>query len=427
MACEAGVRWTNQKARQFLRSLFDVAVASADVREGTLRCLPAKPRGRCIVVGAGKASAAMAAAIEAAWPDVDMSGTIVTKYGHSVPAGRIRVLEAAHPIPDNASQAAAVEIMQQVRGLSADDLVIAVISGGGSSLMALPPEGMTLAEKSELHRALVSSGATIAEMNAVRSRLSGVKGGKLAAACRPARVVTLVVSDIPGDDLSLVASGPTIGSAATTDTVDRILNRYGLILPAAARLWLSSTPEAHDKHETDIRLVASPWNALARAASEAQAWGIKSLVFGDFVEGESKEVAKAFGAFARSCRTHHAPIAAPAVLISGGETSVSIGSTNGGRGGRNTEFALSLAIALRGERDVWAIAADTDGIDGTENAAGALVAPDTLDRCRAGNLDPEEYLRAHDSFSLFDALGDLVRTGPTLTNVNDFRAILIGK
>lgn len=423
---ERGVRWTNEKARHFLRGLFDAAVTSADVRAGTLRCLPDKPRGRCVVVGAGKASAAMAAAIEEAWPDVNVRGAVVTKYGHSVPAGRIKVLEAAHPVPDTASQAAALEVLRQVRGLSPDDLVIALISGGGSSLMALPPDGVTLAEKSDLHRTLVSSGATIAEMNAVRSRLSMIKGGRLAAACRPARVVTLVVSDIPGDDLSLVASGPTICGAPEIDTVERILHRYGLTLSTAASAWLRSSSEVVDKREEDVRLVASPWNALARAASVARASGVEPLVFGDFVEGESREVGKVFGSLVRSARAHGAPIAPPAVLIAGGETSVSLGSGSSGKGGRNTEFALSLAIALRGERDIWAIAADTDGIDGTEDAAGALVMPDTIDRCRTAGLDAEDYLKRHDSFSLFEAIGDLVRTGPTLTNVNDFRAILIG-
>ena len=419
--------WSDDEARTLLRRVFDAAVASADPGPAVLRHLPEKPKGRCIVIGAGKASAAMAAALDTAWPDLDLTGVVVTRYGHAVPAGRIRILEASHPVPDAMSETAARLILAAVSDLSPDDLVIALISGGGSALMTLPAGGMTLADKQEVNRALLASGATITEMNAVRKHLSGIKGGRLALAARPARLVTLVISDVPGDDPAAIASGPTVADASTLPDVWEIVTRYGIELPPAARTVLESgteTPKPGEL-ESDVRLIAAPSLALAAAADAACQAGVTSLILGDALEGESREVGTVMAGIARSVRSHGLPVGAPAILLSGGETTVTIGHGPAGRGGRNTEFLLGFALAAAGEPGVWAIAGDSDGIDGTEDAAGAIVAPDTLVRGRAAGLDARGSLSAHDSYLYFDRLGDLVRTGPTLTNVNDIRAILI--
>ncbi len=420
-------RWTDARARNALRNIFDAAVAAADPRAAVGRNLPDKPRGRCIVIGAGKASAAMAAGLDAAWSDVKLSGLVVTRYGYAVPAGRIEIMEAAHPVPDDNSARAAQRMLQLVSGLTADDLVIALVSGGGSALMIAPAPGMTLADKQALNQALLASGATINEMNVVRKHLSAIKGGRLAQAAHPARVVTLVISDIPGDDPAAIASGPTLPDPSTVEEAREIVARYKLDLPPAARKILDSgaeTPKAKDL-TADVRIIAAPTLSLDAAAQAARAQGLAPLILGDALEGEAREVGIVMAGMARSVAAHGQPLKAPAVLLSGGETTVSIGKGPAGRGGRNTELVLAMAVTLAGAPNIWAIAGDSDGIDGTEDAAGALVAPDTMLRAKSEGLDARKFLAAHDSYSFFDALGDLVRTGPTLTNVNDIRAVLI--
>ena len=378
-------------------------------------------------MGAGKASAAMAAAFDAAWPDVDVSGVVVTRYGHGVPAGRIKIIEAAHPVPDANSETAARAILGAVQGLGGDDLVVALISGGGSALMTLPAGTMTLADKQAVNKALLMSGATIGDMNVVRKHLSAIKGGRLAAAARPARVVTLLISDVPGDDPGVIASGPTVPDASTHAEVDEIIARFAIELPRAAKAVLAAGVETPKPGEVavDIHIIAAPSLALRAAADEARRLGLSPLILGDAIEGESRELGIVMAGIARSVRRHGVPVQKPGVLLSGGETTVTIGNNRAGRGGRNTEFLLGFAVAIAGEPNVWAIAGDSDGIDGTEDAAGAMVTPDTLSRARAAGLDARSFLANHDSYGFFAPLGDLVRTGPTLTNVNDIRAILI--
>ncbi len=420
--------WNDTSARDALNRIFMTAVTSADPSKVLQQHLPSPPRGRCVVVGAGKASAAMAAALEAAWPSVDLSGVVVTRYGHAVPTGRIEIIEASHPVPDDRSAEAAKRILAAVEGLTADDMVIALISGGGSALMVSPAEGMTLADKMAVNRALLASGATISEMNAVRKHLSRIKGGRLALAAKPARVVSLLISDVPGDDPSEIASGPTVADPSDIETVREIVSRYALDLPENVRKVLEKgeeTPKAGDIAE-DIRLIAAPSLALQAAADEAVKLGLTPLILGDSLEGESGDVGAVMAGIAISARRKGLPLKGPAVLLSGGETTVTIGKGPAGKGGRNTEFLLSLALTLKGADGIWAIAGDSDGIDGVEDAAGAVVTPDTLARMRAAGVDPRQSLVSHDSYTAFRAAGDLVVTGPTLTNVNDIRAILIG-
>ncbi len=420
--------WNDTSARDALNRIFMTAVTSADPSKVLQQHLPSPPRGRCVVVGAGKASAAMAAALEAAWPSVDLSGVVVTRYGHAVPTGRIEIIEASHPVPDDRSAEAAKRILAAVEGLTADDMVIALISGGGSALMVSPAEGMTLADKMAVNRALLASGATISEMNAVRKHLSRIKGGRLALAAKPARVVSLLISDVPGDDPSEIASGPTVADPSDIETVREIVSRYALDLPENVRKVLEKgeeTPKAGDIAE-DIRLIAAPSLALQAAADEAVKLGLTPLILGDSLEGESSDVGAVMAGIAISARRKGLPLKGPAVLLSGGETTVTIGKGPAGKGGRNTEFLLSLALTLKGADGIWAIAGDSDGIDGVEDAAGAVVTPDTLARMRAAGVDPRQSLGSHDSYTAFRAAGDLVVTGPTLTNVNDIRAILIG-
>ncbi|MFT4182930.1 MAG: glycerate kinase [Rhizobium sp.] len=421
------MRWTDADSRATLRRLFDAAVSSADPRAAVLRHLPEKPKGRCVVVGAGKASAAMAAALDAAWPDIDVSGIVVTRYGHAVPAGRVRILEAAHPVPDAMSETAARVILAAVKNLTPDDLVVALISGGGSALLVAPAGRMTLADKQAVNRVLLASGATIGEMNAVRKHLSAIKGGRLAQAARPARVATLVISDVPGDDPAAIASGPTVGDASTIAEVREIIRRYALDLPATARAVIEAGEETPKPEALpgDVTVIAAPSLALEAAAAEATRRGLTPLILGDAIEGEAREAGIVMAGIARSAQLKGLPVRGPAVLLSGGETTVSIGKGPAGAGGRNTEFLLGLAVGLGGADGIFAIAGDSDGIDGTEDAAGAIVTPDTLARARLLGLDARAHLAAHDSYRYFDALGDLVKTGPTLTNVNDIRAILI--
>ena len=421
--------WNGRTAREALRAMFDAAVAAADPRVIVAPHLPSPPQGRCVVVGAGKATATMAAAVEAAWPDVPLEGLVVTRDGHAVPTRRIEVLEASHPVPDARGEAASRRMLAAVRGLAPQDMVLALISGGASALLALPAPGLTLADKAAVNRALLASGTGIGDMNAVRKHISAIKGGRLAAAAAPARVVTLVISDVPGDDPAVIGSGPTVPDPTTREEARAILLRTGLPIPDAVWTYLASETAESPKPGTlpagELYMIATPMLALRAAAETARAHGLAPLILGDAIEAESRELGRAMAGIARAVRAHATPAAAPCVLLSGGETAVTIGAGAAGRGGRNTEFLLGLAMSMGGAPGIWALAADTDGIDGTEDAAGAMVAPDTLARARLMRLDPAAILAGHDSYSLFAALDDLVRTGPTLTNVNDLRAILI--
>jgi len=408
------------RARALLRAMFDAAVASADPGKVVAPHLPRPPTGRCVVVGAGKAAAAMAAAVEAAWPDVPLSGVVVTPYGYGVETRRIQVRSAAHPVPDANSEAAAREILAAVRGLREEDLVLVLISGGGSSVMASPAEGITLADKQAVNRLLLTSGLDIRTMNAVRRRLSAIKGGKLAVAAAPAQVVTLGISDIPGDDVAAIASGPSVPDVTASLDLAEVVRVLGPALPAAAaRRLLAVEPPAPLPARVDFRLVGTPAAALAAAAAVARAEGIEPVILGDDLEGESHELGTDMA------RLTLQPIDRPTVYLSGGETTVTLAGGSTGVGGRNTELLLSLAIALNGRAGVWSLAADTDGEDGASRAAGAVAGPDTIARATAKALDPAGFLREHDSGSFFAALGDLLVTGPTRTNVNDFRAILV--
>lgn len=410
----------DRKARQVLRGLFDAAVAAADPARVLAAHLPQRPRGRCVVVGAGKAAASMAAALERAWPDVALSGVVAAPYGYGLECRNIRVIEAGHPLPDANSLLAAQAALDAVSGLGPDDLVIALISGGGSAAMCLPLPGLTLTDKQITNRLLLNSGLDIRTMNAVRRRISAIKGGKLAAAAAPAEVLTLAISDIPGDDPKAIASGPTAPDPAYALDLGEVVARLGPRLPdpVAALLRQPGLPVDAD-NVGDFRLIATPAQALHAAADVARVQGLDAVLLGDDLEGESRLVARDM---ARQVRDY----GKPTVLLSGGETTVTIGEQGGGRGGRNTEFLLALACELEGNAGIWALACDTDGEDGANlGAAGAIIAPDTLYRARALGVDPKSLLEAHDSGSFFEALGDLVTTGPTLTNVNDFRAILI--
>lgn len=410
---------TDAAARRFLRGCFDAAIDAVRPGPAVLAHLPDKPKGRCVVVGAGKASAAMAAAIDAAWGDVELSGVVSTRHGHGVPAGRVRVIEAGHPVPDEHSVAAAQAMLAAVSGLGPDDLVVALISGGGSACLALPAPGLTLADKQVMTRALLRSGAPIVDMNTLRRHASAIKGGRLAQAAAPARVVSLVISDIPGDDLAAVASGPTIADGSTPADALAIIDRHAIPVPAAFRRHLAEARGIVPGHRGEAILIASPRQALEAAADHARKAGVEPLSLGDRLEGESALVGAEMAAHALK-ETRR-----PSVLISGGETTVTIGPGGAGRGGRNTEFLLAFALAAKGADDIWAIAGDSDGIDGTEDAAGAIISPDLRARAETAGFDPSETLARHDSYSLFAATGDLVVTGPTLTNVNDIRCVLV--
>lgn len=415
--------------RAVLRGLFDAAVEAADPAVVVPAHLPERPEGRTIVVGAGKASAAMARAFEQAW-DGPLAGLVVTRYGHGCPCERIEIVEAAHPEPDQAGFDAARRIVGLVSGLGEDDLVVALVSGGGSALLAAPAPGLTLVDEQAVNRALLRSGADIRAMNVVRRHLSGVKGGRLAAAAFPARVVALLISDVPGDDPSAVASGPTVGDTSTLADAKAVVHRYKMELPPAAMAALddpaNETPEPGDPRlaRAETRLVATPECSLDAAARRAREQGLRPLVLGDAIEGEAREVGTVMAGIARYVARTGEPVAPPAVILSGGETTVTV-TGEGGKGGRNTEFLLGLALALEGAAGIAALAADTDGIDGSEDNAGAFVVPDTLARMRAAGLDPAAALAGNDAYSAFAAVGDLVVTGPTLTNVNDFRAVLV--
>lgn len=424
-----------------LRQLYDVAVQRALPLHNTAAHLPSPPKGRTVVLGAGKAGGAMAQAVEALWPiDAPLSGLVVTRYGHTPPrpAGlpeRIEVVEAAHPVPDAAGLQAAERILQLAQGLTADDLVLCLISGGGSSLLTLPAEGMDLQVKQDINRQLLACGANISEMNCLRKHLSRIKGGRLAAACAPARVVTLTISDVPGDDPSTIASGPTVPDATTCADALAILQRYAITVPdpvlqaLQSGAWETPKPGSTVFAGHRVHMMATPQQSLQAAADAARAMGLSAYILSDEIEGESREVGKVHAALARAAAKGLGPFTKPCVILSGGETTVTLkpqpAGASPGRGGRAGEFCLGLAQALQGQAGVWALAADTDGIDGIEDNAGARVTPDTLERAGALGLKVDAHLQRNDAYGFFAPLGDLVITGPTHTNVNDFRALLV--
>jgi len=417
------------KARELLLDMF----ASATAAVSADKCLPAflpapSEKGRTLVIGAGKGAAAMAKAVEDHWQG-ELSGLVVTRYGHGADCRRIEVVEAAHPVPDEAGRRAAGRIMEMVRGLTEDDLVLCLISGGGSALLALPAEGITLEQKQAVNKALLKSGATISEMNCVRKHFSAIKGGRLALACAPARVVTLLISDVPGDDPGVIASGPTLPDPTTCDDALAILRKYGIEIPANLERHLSTgageTPKPDDPRfaRNAHHIIATAQQALETAAAVARAAGVTPYILSDDMEGEARDVGMVHAALARQVALRNQPFQRPCVIISGGETTVTV--RGNGRGGRNAEFLLSLAASLNGLAGVHAIAGDTDGIDGSEDNAGAIYQPDSIFRAEKLGLRARAMLDNNDGFGFFRALGDLVVTGPTRTNVNDFRAILI--
>jgi hydroxypyruvate reductase len=414
--------------RVLLRRMFDAAVDAAQPAHNVPPHLPAPPKRRLVVIGAGKASAAMARAVEDHWRG-ELSGLVVVRYGYAVPCRRIEIVEAAHPVPDAAGLKAAKRVLDVVRGLTEDDLVLCLISGGGSALLPLPLDGLTLDHKQTLSRELLKSGASINEMNCVRRHLSAIKGGRLAAACHPARLLTLAISDVPGDDPINIASGPTVADPTTCADALAIVRRYGIELPREVRQVLESgrgesvKPGDPRLARAEIRLVATPQQSLEAAAALAREAGVTPLLLGDAIEGEARDVGKVMAGIARSVAQHRQPLGPPCVLLSGGETTVTVRGQ--GRGGRNVEFLLSLAVALDGLPNAWAIAGDTDGVDGAEEIAGAIVTPDTLARAWSRGIRAADRLLENDGHGFFEALGDQVITGPTLTNVNDFRAVLL--
>lgn len=413
-----------------LQAMFAAARDAADPAHCVAPHLPKVPKGRTVVVGAGKAAASMARAVELAWPAAaPLEGLVVTRYGHDVPCDRIQVVEASHPVPDSAGEKAAALILQKVQGLGPDDLVLCLISGGGSALLSLPADGLTLADKQAVNRALLSCGANIAEMNCLRKHLSAIKGGRLAAAAAPAPLVSLLISDVPGDDPAVIASGPTVPDPTTYADAMAVIEKYGIDLPANVKRHLAAakgeSPKPGDAvfANTTMKMVATPQMALEAAAKVARAAGITPLILGDAIEGEARDVAMVMAGIARQVRRHGQPAKAPCVLLSGGETTVTLRGK--GRGGRNAEFLTALAVALDGADGIYALAADTDGIDGSEDNAGAWLSPDSIARAAMKGIDVKACLANNDGYSFFQAAGSLVVTGPTLTNVNDFRAILV--
>jgi len=415
--------------RHILRSMFDAAIAAAQPALCVPSHLPPPPKGRFIVIGAGKASAAMARAVEDHWPG-PLEGLVVTRYGYAVPCSRIEIVEANHPVPDAAGLRAAQRILALARSAGPDDTVLCLISGGGSALLPLPLDGLSLEDKQQANKALLASGATITEMNTVRRHLSAIKGGRLAAAAFPAKLLTLMISDVPGDNPADIASGPTAGDATTSADARAILRRYGIVLPPCVETVLarpdSETVKPGDSRlaRAEFRIIAAPQMALEAAAKITREKGLAVHILGDAIEGEARDVGKVMAAIALQVARRHEPFAPPCVLLSGGETTVTVRGK--GRGGRNVEFLLSFAIALGGFPGIWALACDTDGVDGLEDIAGAIVTPDTLVRAHQAGLRPHDALADNDGHGFFGALGDAVVTGPTLTNVNDFRAILTG-
>lgn len=415
--------------RRLLTELFETAVAAADPEAALRANLPDRPKGRTVVIGAGKGAAQLAAAFERLW-DGPLTGVVVTRYGYALPCESIRVLEAAHPVPDEAGLAAGAALLDAVSGLEADDLVVALVCGGGSALLPAPPDGLTLADEQALNDALLRSGAPIGVMNAIRKHASRIKGGRLAAAAAPARVVSLVVSDVPGDDPAEVASGPTVPSRVTLEEARALVDAYGIELPERIAAHLARdaarAPDPGDSAfaRAEVRIIASARISLEAAAAEAERRGIPAAILSDAIEGEAKDVGLVHAALAREIAARGRPLAAPVLLLSGGETTVTIRG-QGGRGGRNTAFLLSFARAVAGLDGIAALAADTDGIDGSEDNAGAFADGTSAERMRAAGVDPGTALARHDAWGAFDAVGDLFVPGPTGTNVNDFRAILV--
>jgi glycerate 2-kinase len=408
--------------------MFEAAVAAASPSLCVPSSLPTPPKGRTVVVGAGKAAAAMAASVEANWSG-PLDGLVVTRYGHSAPCRWIEVVEAAHPIPDAAGRDAARRILDEIKGLGPDDLVLCLLSGGGSALLALPAPGITFEDKQVINRTLLRSGAPIGEINCVRKHLSSIKGGRLALAAAPARVVSLMISDVPDDDPSVIASGPTEPDPTTSADALAILRKYGIAVPASVLAWLqdaaAETPKPGDPRFVKVTnlVIATPQDSLEAAGEVARMAGFRPLILGNAIEGEAREVGRVHAGIAKQVRRYGQPAEPPCALISGGETTVTV--RGNGRGGRNAEFLLSLGVALDRRAGIVAIAADTDGIDGSEDNAGAVLLPDTLDRAARAGLDAKARLAENDAYTLFAQLGDLIVTGPTRTNVNDFRAILI--
>ncbi len=419
---------TPQSATEFLRSLFQTAIDAARPSKVVPPHLPHPPPGRTIVVGAGKASAAMAQAVERAWPG-DLTGLVVTRDGHAVHCDRIEIVEAAHPVPDSRGEAAARRILDLARSAGPDDLVLCLISGGGSALLSLPAAGLSLEDKASVNRDLLACGADIGEMNTVRKHLSAIKGGRLATAAWPAQTMSLIISDVPGDDPAIIASGPTVPDPSTLAEARAIVQRYAIELPRNVSDHLARSggetpkPGAQELAGSRLVLIASPLASLDAAADLARSRGIAPLVLGDAVEGEAREVGRVLAGIALSTRRHGQPVEPPAVLLSGGETTVTVRAR--GKGGRNTECLAGLALGLNAAEGIFALAGDTDGIDGSESNAGAVVTPDTLARGARAGLDLHAHLAANNVQPYFATLGDLVETGPTLTNVNDFRAILV--
>lgn len=414
---------------ELLHQLFEAAIGSAQPERCIQPHLPPPPKGRLIVIGAGKASAAMARAVEGNWPGEIAAGLVVTRYGYGVTCCRIEIVEAGHPVPDAAGCAAARRMLDLVQGLTTDDLVLCLISGGGSALLPLPFPGITLEDKQAISRELLRCGATISEINCIRRHLSAIKGGRLAAACHPARVLTLLISDVPGDNPADIASGPTAADATTCADAQAIIRRYGVAVPRHILDLLengsSETLKPGDARlaDSELRIIATPQAALEAAAKVAQANGITAHILSDRIEGESRDAGRVMAGIALQVARHNQPFSAPCVLLSGGETTVTVRGT--GRGGPNVEFLLALGISLEGCPGISALAGDTDGVDGIEEIAGALLLPDSLDRAWQLGINPRECLAANDGHGFFQALGDSVITGPTLTNVNDFRAVLI--
>lgn len=415
-------------AEVLLRRMLDAAVAAAMPDRAVPVHLPEPPAGRTLVIGAGKASAAMAAAVEAHWPG-ELSGLVVTRYDHAVPCEKIEIVEAAHPVPDAAGAAAAKRILELVQGLGPDDLVLALISGGGSSLLALPADGLTLDDKQQVSKALLRSGASIDEMNCVRKHLSAIKGGRLAAAAHPARLVALMISDVPGDDPAVIASGPTVADPTTRHDALALIAKYGIELSAHVRDHLESDacesvkPGDPRLARAETVMIATPQASLEAAAEVAREAGVTPLILGDSLEGEARDVAKVMAGIAKQVVRHGQPLPRPCVLLSGGETTVTV--RGDGEGGRNVEFLLALAVALGGLPGVSALSADTDGVDGAAEVAGAWITDATLAKAESLGIDAKASLARNDGHGFFKALGQQVITGPTLTNVNDFRAVLI--
>jgi len=414
---------------ELLKSMFKAGVDAALPSLCVPAHLPPRPKGRTVIIGAGKASGAMAKALEEAW-DGPLDGLVVTRYGYRVPTERLEVIEAAHPVPDEAGRDAAKRIFELVQGLTEDDLVLCLISGGGSALLALPAEGVTLEDKQAMNKALLASGATISEMNTVRKHLSAIKGGRLAAAAYPAKIVALMISDVPGDDASIIASGPTVPDPSTNEDALGIIEKYGIDVPDNMRRLLDTaeeTPKPGDPCFENVEniMIATPQASLEAAAAVAREAGVTPVILGDSIEGESRDVALVHAGIARQCAMRGQPEQPPCVLISGGETTITL--KGNGKGGPNSEFLLSLAIALDGMEHIYALAGDTDGVDGSEDNAGALIYPDTLARAEKAGINPKAMLANNDPYRFFKGIGDLLETGPTLTNVNDLRAIFIKK